>query len=422
MNPRSVSPGIVRATVVLLLVATGIFSMGSAAVGSRGGGLVSKAAKAASLPLVQQKFVAFVRFITPHSSVAAEPATATLDIPGAGGGFSVPYIQASPDLQYTLDTNGPPKRTTIDVVLDQGRPAQQTQRLTTPPWAGTFDGLGYGDHTLDARVYVREEGTPVVLGPWGPPVTTGHIDHIGRGDVIIAMGDSITEGLRDGPFAPGVAERLGYFRDWVTARDILDPYAAGMVSADGRNFPQASAATHLTSHPGFEGPLSRLLENSRGRPVLVVNEGWSGIDSAGFVQVTESQHFHDLVATTHPDGWLINLGANDMLSRRPAAEFQARLTDIIGNLNRLGAAAPDIHLACPNYRSDSTRTGVETNYLPVVDSLRARFGLGAGPDFFSHYRDHKGERADWVHPNGAGYAAMAQMWADALGGHGSNCV
>lgn len=406
------------AFVVLLLVATGTFSMGTAAAGFQGGRLVTKAL---TTPLPQQEFVPFVRFTTPHGNVAAEPATATLDIPGAGGGFSVPYIQTSPDLQYTLDTNGPPDRTTIDVVLDRGRSTQKTQRLRIPPWAGTFHGLGYGDHTLDARAYVLEEGAPPGFGPHRPRVAADHLDHIGRGDVIIAMGDSITEGLRDGPFSPRVAERLGYFRDWVAARDALDPYDASLVSADGRDFPQAGAATHPASSPGFEVPLSRLLESSRGHPILVVNEGWSGISSDGFAHVTESQHFRDLVVTSHPNGWLINLGANDMLGRRPAPEYRARLADIIGNLNRLGAAGPDIHLACPSYRNDSTRIGVEASYLPVVDSLRAQFGLGAGPDFFSYYRDHTGERADWVHPNGAGYAAMAQMWADALDGHGSNC-
>src|SRR6202171_6055321 len=170
-----------------------------------------------------------------------------------------------------------------------------------------------------------EKGPPAVTEPWGPPVTTGHLDHIGRGDVILAMGDSITEGLSDGPFSPGVAERLGYFRDWLAARDALRPYDASLVSADGRDFPQAGAATHPASRPGFEVPLSRLLESSRGRPVLVVNEGWSAISSAGFVHVTESLHSHDLVPTPRPNGWLISLGANAMLGRRPAPEYQARM-------------------------------------------------------------------------------------------------
>ena len=374
----------------------------------------------ATIPMAD--FRPSVRFTAPHSSVASEPTTATLDVPGPGGAFAVPYIQASSDLDYSLELNGPAGRTIVDVVLDQGRPGQQTQRLTGPSWTGTFHGLAYGEHTLDARLYAPEAAFLAPLALAQPPVATSHLGHIARGDVIVAIGDSITEGISGGPFPPGTVDRLGYFPDWVAARNALGSSDPGLVSGDGRQYPQAGASLHPASRPGFVVPLAGLLERGQGHPVLVINEGWSGITADGFVKVAQSQHFHDLVAATHPNGWLINLGVNDALVQRPAAEYQARLATLVGILNRMGARSADIHLACPSYRNDPAHKDLEASYLPVVDGLRSQLGLGAGPDFFAHYRDHASDLADWVHPNAAGYAAMAQLWSDALAGRGSKCA
>jgi lysophospholipase L1-like esterase len=362
-----------------------------------------------------------VRFTTPHSSVAAEPTTATLDVPGPGGAFAVPYIQASPDLDFALELNGPPGRTTVDVVLDLGRPEQQSLRLHGPSWAGTFHGLGFGEHTLDARMYAGEEGLPDAFVVAQPPVALARLEHIARGDVVAALGDSTTEGLGGGPYAPGEIDHLTYFADWLEARTALRPIDLTLVSDDGRQYPQAGASLHPASRPSFVVPLARLLEARTGHPVLVINEGWSGITSDGFVKVAQSQHFHDLVAAAHPNLWLVNLGANDAAVQRPALEYQQRLEALVAGIESLGAAPGDIRLACPSYRSGPL-SALEATYLPVVDFVRGDKRLGPAPDFFRHYRDQPDQLGDSVHPNAAGYAAMAQMWSGALGGSGSRCA
>ncbi|MFY9615120.1 MAG: GDSL-type esterase/lipase family protein [Candidatus Dormiibacterota bacterium] len=425
MNPTFLPPKVFTAFMTLAGVALMILSS-SATVRTLPGdpGLMAKIAKV--LPAVSgDQYRPWVRFSSPHHSVAAEPDTATLDIPGPGGAFSVPYIQTGSDLQYSLETNGPGDRTIVDVTLDAGGPNRQVQRLKGSNLGGSFHNVGYGEHTLDARMYVPEEEIFAAFALAQKPLATARLGHIGRGDVIVAIGDSITEGLSGGPYPPGAIDRLGYFTDWIAARNALQGVDPGLVSGDGRQFPQAGASLHPASRPSFVVQLSQMLEAGRGHPVLIVNEGWSGITSDGYDHVSDSQHFKDLVAAAHPNGWLINLGANDVKVKRPADEYQARMATLVGNLNRLGAPGSAIHLACPSYRNDADqqKKELEATYLPVVDGLRSQFGLAAAPDFFAHYRDRSGDLADGVHPNAAGYAAMAQLWDDALvAGHGSTCA
>lgn len=366
----------------------------------------------------------YIRFTAPRSSVAAEPNTATLDVPGAGGAFAVPYVQASSDLHYGLTLNGPPGQTIVDVFLDQGTPGQRVQRLRGPDYSGTFPNLAFGEHTLDALMYPPDEAFFAPFALMRPPVATTHLGHVGRGDVIVAIGDSVTEGLSGGPYPPGALDHLGYFPDWVAARNALGAIAPDMVSGDGREFPQAGASLHPASRPGFVVPLGQLLAAERGHPVVVINEGWSGITADGFDQVSGSQHFHDLVSATEPNGWLINLGANDVKVGRPAAEYQARLATLVGNLNRLGAPGSSIRLACPSFRkvAQQEKKDLEVSYLPVVDGLRTQYGLAPAPDLFGHYRDTPSQLVDEVHPSAAGYTAMAQLWDQALAGHGSVCT
>lgn len=364
----------------------------------------------------------FVRFTSPASRVSAAPGVATLDVPGFGGDFTVPYIQASPDLKYALDINGPPGRTIVDVVLDAGQPDEQAQRLTSPPWSGTFGGLTFGEHTLDAALYAPEEGVPPAIALAEPPVAVSHLGGVARGDVIAALGDSITEGIGDGPFAPGEFERLQSFPDWIAARNALQALDPVAVSADGRNFPQPGATLHPLSLPGFEVPLGELLAEQRRHPVLVINAGWSGATSASYAQIVASDAFHRLVTAARPNIVLVNLGVNDPLQLHDAGEYQRQMESVVGSL-RAGVVSVDaIHLACPSYGREAIRQQLLPTYLPVIDHLRTDLGLGPAPDFYSHYRDHPAELVDSAHPNSAGFAAMAQMWADALAGHGSSCV
>ncbi|MEA2646921.1 MAG: hypothetical protein QOE92_2004 [Chloroflexota bacterium] len=371
-------------------------------------------------PLQAHGVAPVVRFTTPHSSVAAAPGVATLEIPGPAGAFAVPYVQTSSDLDFDVEHNGPADRSVVDVVLDQGTPAARSLRLAAPPWHGTFHDLAYGEHTLDARLFTPGTGTLDSMLVGRAPVALTRLEHVGRGDIVAALGDSISEGRTSGPFPQGAVARLGYFPDWVSARSALDPVAADWVSADGRNYPQASQNDPSISRPGFEVDLGRRLAAERGHPVMVLNLGWSGITADGFAHVVESDYFRSIVAATRPNAWLVDLGVNDVLVHRPADEYGARLRAVIDGLGRLGATGDRIHVACPSYRSGATEDAEKT-YMPVVNDIRTGMRLAPGPDFFSTYRDHAELRSDWVHPSSAGYAVMADQWGAALAGQGVAC-
>ena len=363
-----------------------------------------------------------LEFTSPRASVGAAPQTASLAVPGPPGTFYVPYIQTSPTLEVALDHNGPADRSVVDVTLDAKTASAREVRLIGAPWRARFDNVAFGEHTLTAKLYVPGEGIPLEVALAGPPVAQAYLDHVARGDIVAALGDSTTEGLGNGPWQPGDLELLGTFPDWTAATRILAGPHPEWMTADGRNFPQAGATLHPASRPSFTVGLARLLEAQRGHPVLVLNEGWSGTTSDGYMRISSSGYFAALMAATHPNAWLINLGANDPLMHRTAAEYQPRLQSLVGNLEKLyGAPAASIHLACPSYASEKARQAAEASYLPGIDQLRSADRLGMAPDFFGYFRAHPDAIADAVHPNFAGYAAMAKLWATALGGVSQPC-
>ena len=68
---------------------------------------------------------------------------------------------------------------------------------------------------------------------------------------------------------------------------------------------------HPASRPSFTVGLARLLAARRGHPVLVLNDGWSGTTSDGYMRVSTSGYFARQMAAASPNTWLINLGVND---------------------------------------------------------------------------------------------------------------
>ena len=361
-----------------------------------------------------------VTFTTPRATVASAPDVASIDIPGLVGTFSVPYIQAGPDLPYALGVTAAPKGALVEVWLDQGLEASQRQVLRGPPWSGTFRGVAYGEHTLDARLFAPQDMLAEPLALSHPALAGTRLTRVARGDVVAALGDSTTEGLGGAPLPPGVAAALHFFPDWTAAEAALDPVDPSLVTADGRNYPQAGGSSHTA--PSFTVDLARTLAEQRGHPVLVLNDGWSGVTADGYVGISTSELLKRQSTVIRPGQWLVNLGVNDALVRRPPAEFRQRMQTLVENLEHLHGAQPDqIHIACPSYALQPARHELEQAYLPVIDQLRTAMDLAPAPDLFGSYRDHPTWIQDAVHPSAEGYTAMAQLWADALGGRGSAC-
>jgi lysophospholipase L1-like esterase len=344
-------------------------------------------------------------FTRPSAGVSGAPDVASLAIPGPHGSFQVPYIQTGLDLPFSLDATGVPDDGLVEVTLDDGTDGQQVQSFSTSPYQGTFSGLSYGEHTLTARIFGpnRDERPYRFLAG-------ARLNQIGRGDIVAAMGDSTTEGYG--------AKSLPLLPDWLAARKV----AGAFVTPDARNFPQQGGGVMPGTSPSFTTSLGQRLADLRGHPVLVLNEGWSGSTADAFTHVTESPYLRTQFDVVRPNIFLINLGVNDALVGRSPGEYAARMNVVVSSLMSAYAAAPaDIHVACPSWAAQQPRNTLEEAYMPAINSLRASKGLGAAPNFFTYFRDHRGELGDAVHPNLPGYIATAALWADALGGAGGSC-
>ncbi|MHB8509046.1 MAG: SGNH/GDSL hydrolase family protein [Candidatus Dormibacteria bacterium] len=353
--------------------------------------------------------------------MAAAPEVATLDVPGPGGTFSVPYIQSRPDLLVRLKIDGYSDLLNTELVLDEGTPGEIRQEMVGPDPSATLQ-LGWGEHNLTARVWMPREGTPAGELRSERPVATARLSHVARGDIIAAMGDSTTEGLGDGPFSSDELGNLLAFPNWVVAREHASAVGANWVSGDGRNYPQAVYALPGRSRPSFTADLGNILELTVGHPVLVLNLGFSGSTSEAYIQVVESETVRREFAVATPNIYLLNLGVNDALVHRSAGDYLQRMDTIVADLaTRFGAGAGAIHIACPNWAKQPQRHDLESTYLPALNALRDNNHLAAGPDFFSFFRDHPEYLADQVHPNAEGYLAMAVLWSEAVRGSGSVC-
>ena len=359
-------------------------------------------------------------FVSPSAGVGTAPTTASLAVPGFGGTFQVPYIQTSAKLDVTVAVRGPADRSFIDVVLDAGTPGQQLVRLTAPPWTATFLGMSYGEHTLTARLYVPDPGIPLAVALDAPPVARAYLDHVARGDIVAALGDSTTEGLGEGPWQSGdLPAPPGAYPDWTALTNLAGAHP-DWITADRRTFPQTGP--NIGPRPSFIGELARDLGAQTGHPVLVINDGWSGTTADAYLHISSSTIFADQMNRTKPDAWVINLGVNDALVKRSPGDYIARLQGIVSNLEtRFGAPPDQIHLACPIYAKQPERNSLESQYLGPLNQLRTQARLGTAPNFFSYYRDNPQLVADEVHPNFAGYTAMGQLWAAAIQGHGQGC-
>jgi lysophospholipase L1-like esterase len=341
-------------------------------------------------------------FISPSADLPAAPDTATLTIPGPNGSFMVPYLQSAPDLNFSLAVSGLPKDGAVDVLLDAGTPGARGIHLEQPPWQGTFAGITYGEHTLTAQaIATAHPGTLVIA--------QSRLARVARGEIVAALGDSTTSGYGPQP--------MPFFHDWVSARDAGAP-----VSADGRNYPQPGGGVNPGAQPSFAVQLGEMLTQLRGHPVFVINEGWSGTTADAYLHITTSNYLKNQLSIVRPQEWLINLGVNDALVRRPAPEFGQMMRTLVSNIEtQFGAQAAQIHVACPSYASQWDRYQLEAKYMGEVNALRVQRGLGPGPDLFWDFRNHPDWIQDTVHPSHTGYLATAEHWAAALSGQDTPC-
>ncbi|VAW83691.1 hypothetical protein MNBD_GAMMA16-1403, partial [hydrothermal vent metagenome] len=264
---------------------------------------------------------------------------------------------------------------------------------TTPPFSQTFNSVGAGIHKVDA--ILRDEVDVEVARDTNIDVAT-------QGDYIVAVGDSITNGIGDN-------------------------YAADNLAKFGR----------IISFQGFEAPLTdKLNTNEAFANNLVVNEGIGGDESfdAAFVRIESILERHPETNQT-----LILLGTNDALSIIPSGlscigvtcdgTFKGNLQTLVDKVIWFDYPAntvssnimPVVSLIPPIWNStdpwNSTTNNRIRDYNTVITTELS--GITVGADLFSYFmpsftQNYASLFADTLHPNGLGQDVISSLLYNAL--------
>ena len=249
----------------------------------------------------------------------------------------------------------------------------------TSPFGVIFTNLAKSEHFIDA--FIIDNSGNLVSG-------NGTHDRVkvGIGDYYVAVGDSITDGFRDDITSDGISQ-------------------------DGRNI------------GGYEPILNNLLTNRKGYPQTVVNKGIGGTTSSNGASSIAS------VLASNPDAqyFLIEYGTNDASIPVPSGlglhpgdpgypgTFKANMQQIITSIKNAGKLP---YLAKVPYSTGqySGRNSLYQTYNQVIDELVSENNISVvPPDFYTYFQNNQTQlSSDGLHPNGAGYQGMANLWFNAL--------
>lgn len=255
---------------------------------------------------------------------------------------------------------------------------------TSPPFEAVFSSVSQGEHTIKAFV-VDSQGTAI-----DGAHAYDEVISVGVGKFLVALGDSISFGVGDD--------------------DTSDD-----TSTDGR-----------VTEGGYPPNLNDLLTAARGYPHAVSknNSAVPGETSSGMLARMPSA----IAANAAADAYLIELGTNDGNRAFPvpsglgltagdagyAGTFKDNMQKIIDSVRNAGAAP---YLAkLPYANKGSTVDNAIQGYNSVIEELVVTNNITVTPpDFYNHFKSNPSHlSSDNLHPNGAGYKAMAQLWLNTL--------
>ncbi len=300
-------------------------------------------------------------------------------------GAPLAYSVTSADrVQISARAANVPAGEQVELTLD-GSPCGSVQNPSPGLYTSTCTGLAATDYAAAGRI------TGTSAQDSNPRVGA-------QGDFRIAVGDSITNGK-------------------------YDNYAADDSSADGRQ----------VAFQGFEAPLNDLLAATLVRPEIVFNEGVPGDESADTLLFRI-----DSILERYPAAQevLLLLGTNDAGARVPPGlgctgsgcdgTFKGNMQGIVDRIAAAGkrtvvALIPPAFGSSSLFSDPATATRNTQYVAKYNDVIRNELnGISIGPDFYGYFLGDGENRfslfADRLHPNGLGYAVMAQLWRNALTG------
>lgn len=286
-------------------------------------------------------------------------------------------------------TKVPPSGGSIEFLIDGTIYGNPVPVSTDGLYSTECSNISQGDHTLEAILY--ESGSQVAID------TNERIGVIGN--YLVAVGDSITNGLRDN-------------------------FSQDNISDDQR----------IITLQGYEANLNNLLTITNGYPNIVFNEGIEGDESydAAYTRIAS-------VIERHPeaDKILIILGTNDsqipVLSGKGctgsscAGTFKENMQVLVdtivsaGKVAVVGRVPPAFGSFSEGPFSDplnAQRNQLIQDYNWVIENELT--DTEVGPDFFSFFLSEDVNRSslfpDYVHPNGLGHPVIAHLWHNNITG------
>jgi lysophospholipase L1-like esterase len=109
--------------------------------------------------------------------------------------------------------------------------------------------------------------------------------------------------------------------------------------------------------------------------------------------------------------WAIAYGTNDAAGN--ASDTTRFRTNIQAIVDRVRAAGRVPILATIAFASDGQHLNI-SKFNRVLDEIRAKNGLPAGPDLYAWFAAHPEELRDGVHPNDRGVVSTNRLWGEAV--------
>ena len=294
--------------------------------------------------------------------------------------FSIPvtaFEQVTDQLEVSAVVRNLPVGGRVELVLD----GDVSNTIYKESFLTDFFNVLSGYHDIEAVLFDRFDNMLYSI------FAKDTNENIGMaGDIFVAIGDSITQGLGD-------------------------DFESDDLSVNGTNISRGFTPV-LTDH------LSSCLNN----PVTVINEGIGGTfsyDGAYRLASTIQRHTKALY-------WLIAFGTND--ARAPISlpsgvlcieddcgdTFKEYMRSMIIELQDAGKIPV---LALVPFSLDMTVAEdlLVQEYNQVISDLIDENNLIAeAPNFYTYFKNNTDELFDGLHPNGQGYIKMADMWFDVL--------
>lgn len=335
--------------------------------------------------------------------------------------LNLPYIQTSPSFTVEAESTLPGENTgalyraQFDMYKEEKLIASSLSQSvgvsttgTKTHWYGNFSSLAKGDYTLIARLLKTTNGKTEII-------KRSKVEHIGIGDIIIALGDSTVT-------APQGAMHTGSMgSDREAGRGKAQPgKGCEFKFTDGQN----CTGTSLLYY-SFTRELSEILSEKKQYPVLVLHEGapaGSTLDYISSYYANSATPLKKRIQLLEPTHVLVQLSSST-LSQDQQDSIALGMTTLKESIKKLvDERQIPIYLAIPQFED-----GVQNNQdfaLGMKKFAQEDGSFMPGPNLYKlffeelfspkHNNLYKQNAFEKTYTNDLGQKKLAEKWAEFL--------